>query len=131
MTRYLLDANVLIALTVREHVDHKIVADWISAQDAFAVCPIVEGGLVRFLIRAGERASVAQSVVATIRANPKVAFWPDDLSYVDVALDHVIGHRQVTDAYLLSLVLHNGDAKLATLDQGLVASAPDLTTHVE
>jgi len=53
------------------------------------------------------------------------------LSYVDADLTQVIGHRQVTDAYLVSLVRHHGpDARLATLDEGLAKLYPDVATFV-
>ena len=53
----LLDANVLIALTVQEHEHHERSAVWAATVDRFAVCPIVEGALVRFLVRLGESAA--------------------------------------------------------------------------
>ena len=51
---YLLDANVLIALTVAEHEHHERASTWAATVNRFAVCPIVEGALVRFLVRTGE-----------------------------------------------------------------------------
>ena len=51
---YLLDANVLIALTVAEHEHHDRASTWAATINGFAVCPIVEGALVRFLVRTGE-----------------------------------------------------------------------------
>lgn len=51
---YLLDANVLIALTVQEHEHHARASTWAATVDRFAICPIVEGALVRFLVRLGE-----------------------------------------------------------------------------
>ena len=38
-------------------------------------------------------------------------------------LDHVVGHRQVADAYLVSLA-RTHSATLATLDAGLASSVP-------
>lgn len=38
----------------------------------------------------------------------------------------VVGHRQVTDAYLAALVRHRG-AQLATFDRALAALHPDVT----
>jgi predicted nucleic acid-binding protein len=50
----LLDANVLIALVVAEHVHHDAAAEWLSASDeTFATCPITQGSLIRFLLRRG------------------------------------------------------------------------------
>jgi len=45
VTTYLLDANVLIALTAHEHVHHERVSHWAAGVRHFALCPIVEGAL--------------------------------------------------------------------------------------
>jgi uncharacterized protein len=120
VTGYLLDANVLIALTVAEHDHHERASRWVAGIESIAVCPVVQGALVRFLVRIGERPAVAQAV---LRALPRCEFWADSLSYVDADLDHVRGHRQVTDAYLVSLAARAG-ARLATFDEGLAQAAP-------
>ena len=124
MTTYLLDANVLIALTVADHEHHARASAWASGIETFAVCPVVEAALVRFFIRVGESAGVAQQVLRAVHALPGCEFWPDSLPYADAALDHVRGHRQVTDAYLVSLGARRADAAVATLDEGLVPSQP-------
>ena len=72
-----------------------------ASVDRFAVCPTVEGALVRFLLRLGE--SAATAAVRPIHAMPSCESWADEISYADVDLDHVVGHRQVTDAYLVGL----------------------------
>ena len=113
-----MDANVLIALVVTDHEHHGRVTRWVNGTDAFAVCPIVEGALVRFLVRAGESGATAAAVVRALRASPLCDFWPDALSYADAELGHVVGHRQVTDAYLVSLAQQHG-ARLATFDEAL------------
>ena len=61
-----------------------------------------------------------------LRANDWHHFWPDDLPYSGEQLTGVIGHRQVTDAYLTSLARHHGGT-VATLDRGLAAIHPDVT----
>ena len=115
----LLDANVLIALVVAEHVHHDVAAEWLSASDTgFATCPITQGSLVRFLLRTGQPAAAARDVVSALESVTDHEFWPDSVSFADVEFGGVVGHRQVTDAYLAALArLHNG--KLATLDSGL------------
>jgi uncharacterized protein len=53
-------------------------------------------------------------------------FWEDAISYVDAVEEsggRLVGHRQVTDAYLLGLAMHYG-GKLATLDEGIQALLP-------
>lgn len=131
MTTYLLDANVLIALTVSEHEHHDRAAVWAAGIERFAICPVVEGALVRFLVRTGETPSVATTLLRAVHALPGCEFWPDSLSYADAPLDHVRGHRQVTDAYLAGLAAAGGDRSgLATLDEGLARELPELTVLV-
>ena len=130
MTTYLLDANVLIALTVADHEHHERTSDWASGITRFAVCPVVEGALVRFLVRVGESAVVAQQILRAVHSLSGCEFWPDSLSYAASDLGRVRGHRQVTDAYLVGLAATRADATLATLDEGLVQSQPERTLLV-
>jgi uncharacterized protein len=127
VTTYLLGANVLIALTVAEHEHHERASAWASTIERFALCPVVEGALVRFLVRIGESARVAKDVLRAVHALPGCEFWPDSLSYIATDLDHLRGYRQVTDAYLVSLAAARADSALATLDTGLTRSQPDRT----
>lgn len=127
---YLLDANVLIALTVAEHEHHARVSTWLSTGDRVALCPVVEGALVRFVVRAGEAVEAAREVLRLLHTHPRCEFWPDDLSYADADLRHVRGHRQVTDAYLAALVATHDGALLATMDEGLARDRPAHTLLV-
>jgi toxin-antitoxin system PIN domain toxin len=120
VTCYLLDANVLIALTISEHEHHDRASAWAASIERFALCPVVEGAFVRFLVRIGESATSAAAVLRAVRALPRCEFWPDTVSYTDVRLTQVRGHRQVTDAYLATLAEINGGL-LATLDEALAA----------
>jgi toxin-antitoxin system PIN domain toxin len=130
VTTYLLDENVLIALTVVEHEHHDRASTWAAGIQYFAVCPVVEGALVRFLVRSGETPSVATALLRAVHALPGCDFWADSLSYADADLSHVHGHRQVTDAYLASLAAATPGSSLATLDAGLAQELPHLTTLV-
>lgn len=123
MTTYLLDANVLIALTVAEHEHHERASEWVAQVERVAVCPVVEGALVRFLVRIGDSTAAATEVLRAVHAVPRCDFWADSLSYADADLDHVRGHRQVTDAYLASLAESHGGL-VATLDEALAAARP-------
>lgn len=123
MTTHLLDANVLIALTVAEHEHHDRAALFAAEADRLALCPVVEGALVRFLVRMGESVAAATELVRTINNDQRCEFWTDSLSYAEANLMHVRGHRQVTDAYLASLARANGGL-LATLDATLAGELP-------
>jgi uncharacterized protein len=124
VTTPLLDANALIALLVTDHEHHRAAAQWAASNQRFAVSPVVEGALVRFLVRSGESGATATAVLRALHQSPKCEFWPDAISYGDAGLDHVIGHRQVTDAYLVSLARARGE-RLATLDVALARTLPD------
>ena len=127
---YLLDANVLIALTVAEHEHHERASTWAATVNRFAVCPIVEGALVRFLVRTGEGVGAAVEVLRALRDVPGYSFWPDTVSYADARLDHVQGHRQVADAYLAALAEQHPNARLATFDRALAAELSTRATLI-
>ncbi|TNC27599.1 TA system VapC family ribonuclease toxin [Amycolatopsis alkalitolerans] len=115
----LLDANVLIALVVADHVHHDSAENWfVRSAETFATCPVTQGSLLRLLIREGQTAADAQATLGSIGTSDRHEFWPDSISYRDVPMDGVLGHRQVTDSYLAHLARANG-GRLATFDQGL------------
>jgi predicted nucleic acid-binding protein len=124
VTTHLLDSSTIISISSAEHVHHGRAVDWASKTSRLALCPIVEGALVRYSVRMGASATSAQGVLEVWRARPGVELWPDDLSYADADLAQVRGHRQVTDAYLVALAAHHGGV-LATLDEALATSHPE------
>jgi toxin-antitoxin system PIN domain toxin len=126
---YLLDANVLIALAVSDHEHHGIAARWAAGVDEIALCPIVEGALVRFLVRAGESRFTALGLLSGFYSSARCSFWPDSISYTDAELGRVVGHRQVTDAYLVSLAASRG-GRLATFDRSLAENFPKGTALI-
>jgi uncharacterized protein len=122
----LLDANVLVALVVADHVHHDAAEGWfVGSDDRFATCPITEGSLLRVLIREGQTADDSQAILNALKDNERHEFWPDSLTYRDVPLNGVLGHRQVTDAYLAQLARTQG-GRLATFDQGLAKLHTDI-----
>jgi hypothetical protein len=63
---------------------------------------------------------LSQQIAATDHA-----FWPDDISLLDVRLfdrTRILGPRQLTDVYLLGLAVKNG-GRLATFDGAVPSSA--------
>ena len=126
MPAALLDANVLIALVVEEHVHHDQAEAWfVASRTGFATCPITQGSLMRLLIREGQSAEAARSVLQEITASPRHEFWPDNASYHDIPITGIIGHRQVTDAYLAHLA-RSYSARLITFDQALAKLHADV-----
>lgn len=126
----LLDANALIALLVEDHVHHEAAESWFADLGGnFATCPVTQGSLMRLLIREGQSAAAARAVVIQTAASPRHEFWPDDMPYTDVPVQGIIGHRQVTDAYLAQLARSRG-ARLATFDQAMAKLHHDVADLV-
>lgn len=125
----LLDGNVLVGLAKEDHSTHVAARRWwrARADQAFATCPITQGTLLRLLIFSGATPGNSLAVLHAIVSLPGHEFWSDDISYADVALTGVIGHRQITDAYLAALARRNG-GRLVTFDAGLAALHPDVVT---
>ena len=126
----LLDANVLIALLIDDHVHHQAAENWfVGVAGSFATCPITQGSLMRLLIREGQPAAAARAILNGTAADPRHEFWADDIPYTDVPTQGIIGHRQVTDAYLAQLARARG-SRLATFDQALAKLHHDVTELV-
>ena len=128
MTVYLLDVNVLLALSWPGHQFHETVHKWFAknASKGWATCPMVEAGFVRILSNPAfsPQAVSPKEAADALKFNTKHAahrFWPDDIPLVS-ALEHFQGRvaGQVTDAYVLALAIHHR-GKLATLDRGIRA----------
>jgi len=128
MTAHLLDVNVLLALSWPGHKFHESVQKWFASNAAkgWATCPMVEAGFVRILSNPSfsARAVSPKEAIDALRLNtqhPAHQFWPDDIALAGALanLQHrVVGHQQITDAYLLALAIHHR-GKLATLDKGI------------
>ncbi len=127
----LLDTSLLIALASQDHVHHRAAAQWRARRKRpVATCPLTQGGLVRFMVRAGASGSDAQQFLAAFLGGQEDhRFWPDDVGYDRVDLGAVVGHRQVTDAYLAGLARARG-GRVGTLDRGLAALHPDVADLV-
>ena len=132
MTTFLLDVNVLIALVDPTHVQHDAAHEWFAQQGhkAWATCPLTENGLlrivghVRYPSSPGTPGAVAH-LLATLRALPGHAFWPDDISLLDarwIDATRLLSAAQVTDSYLLALACAHG-GQLASFDRRLVTDA--------
>jgi len=127
----LLDGNVLVALVAPAHVHHDAAHRWRAAAGSgrFATCPVTQGTLIRLAIQQGATATATRAALSAVSSHPEHEFWSDDLSYLDVDLTRLVGHRQVTDAYLASLARAHG-ARLATFDAGLAGTQPDVAELV-
>lgn len=127
---FLLDANVLIALAWPEHQFHERVGRWFSrhSRGGWATCPFTQSAFVRILSNPAfsSDALTPRNALLVLESNlslPGHHFWPDAIPVPDavkIVEERLTGHRQITDAYLLGLAIHNR-GKLATLDNGVKA----------
>jgi toxin-antitoxin system PIN domain toxin len=132
MTTWLLDGNVLVALSVPAAAQHPIARAWFEATVArFATCPITQGTLLRLHPRTAPdpRLEAAWRTLESMLAHPAHVFWPDDLSYGEVSSKRLQGGAQVTDAYLAALARHHG-GKVATFDKAFSLLHPDVVVKI-
>jgi uncharacterized protein len=128
----LLDANVVIALTVVDHVHHDIVKPWFERLETpFATCAITETALMRFLVRSDIAASTAFDVVDSLRSHLLHEYWEKAPTFDRQSMQGVVGHRQITDAYLAHLARSQPSGRLVTLDRGLSQAQPDVTELID
>jgi len=131
---------VLVALAWHNHVHHARAIGWFpSARDGgWATCSVSESGFVRVSSNARmipDARSPAQAIelLRQIRSVPGHTFWSDDVSPADgdaAAFLAVVGHRQVTDAHLLTLAIRRGGL-LSTFDRGVLDLAENARSSVE
>jgi hypothetical protein len=129
---FLLDTNVLIALAWPNHLHHREAQRWFEekGRTAFRTCPITQTGFVRIssnpaFTRPAVTPAEALLLLQKVAQLPGHDFWPDDLPLYDAvhgAGANLVGHRQVTDVYLISMAASRGGV-LATFDRGVEALA--------
>jgi len=140
---WLLDANLLIALTHAAHVHHTEAHAWFDRvpQRRWATCALTQLAFVRLSCNPKVVGSAVLSAAQVMRAldelvsNPRHEYWDDapaPATCATLAHPAFVGHRQVTDAYLLWLAAERTQC-LATLDRGAVsfAAAAGLAESVE
>jgi hypothetical protein len=112
-------------------VHHALAHRWLARELAhgWASCPLTQNGCIRIMSQpaypgAMRSAEVAQRL-AEAASGPRHDFWPDDVNLLDsgaVNWQRVLGHRQVTDAYLLALAVRH-DGRLVTFDRRIAVEA--------
>jgi toxin-antitoxin system PIN domain toxin len=130
----LLDVNVLIALLWPAHESHARAQRWFAqnAQQGWATCAMTQAGFVRIVSNpAFSRRAVsprdALEVLSGSLRHPAHRFWTEDIGVADALAQfgrRLLGHQQITDAYLLALAIHK-KGRLATLDTSLMSLLPD------
>lgn len=142
MAVHLLDVNALIALGWDRHHHHEAMVAWFNrhAREGWATCAITQAGFVRVL----SQSAVAREPPAIVKLAESLAqnlahrahrLLPLDFNLTEVLLcctGGVVGHRQITDAYLLTAAVRVG-ARLLTFDRGiaqLLATDAERQRHV-
>jgi toxin-antitoxin system PIN domain toxin len=118
--RALLDVNVLIALLDTDHIHHRRASKWLAAHIAagWASCAITQNGCVRIMSQPTAQVAARLGEAASTRHH---LFVPASASLLDATLfdtSQLLGHRQVTDAWLLGLAVAHG-LRLVSFDGGL------------
>ena len=125
--RALLDVNVLIALLDADHLHHRRASQWLAEHigAGWASCAITQNGCVRIMSQPGYPNPLPTAqVAARLREATQTRhhlFVPASASLLDPELfdtGQLLGHRQVTDAWLLGLAVAHG-LRLVSFDGGL------------
>ena len=127
--RALLDISMLLALFDPAHIHHQRARAWWGQGRPWATCPLTQNGFVRIISqsRYPRPLITAEAVIAlnTLVDVPGHEFWADDISIADAGVfDHgrILGPNQITDLYLLALVVKHGGT-LVTFDRGIPLAA--------
>jgi len=124
----LLDVNALVALAWDTHVHHEPIAAWFDERTGpWATCPVSEAGFVRIssnpkIVSGALSVSDARSVLRDLREVGEHRFLVNDVSLTDADAPPIAGHRQVTDALLLTVARRSG-VPLVTFDAALASLA--------
>lgn len=127
----LLDVNALVALAWDAHVHHAAIRAWFAANRdrGWATCPVTEAGFVRVssngkAIPGAVAVDEARTVLSALRGAGEHRLLVNDVSLCDDDVPRIAGHRQVTDALLLTVARRNG-VRLVTFDRALASLADD------
>ena len=129
--RALLDVNVLIALGAGDHLHHQTARRWLrdNIRYGWATCPITQNGCIRVMAQPAYPNSLPASVVAwrlrEATSTEHHRFWPDDVNLLSPEVadwSQVIGHRQITDVYLLALAARR-NSRYVTFDARIALTA--------
>ena len=135
--KFLLDTNVLIALTQPEHSHFKTASEWFDRQGLnWGVCAFSEAGFLRISANhyVGKlTVEAAMILLSGLAQRPGYRFWPITAGWSELTApfsDRIFGHQQITDAYLLGLAIKE-DGVLVTLDKAIKSMAgPHYSKHV-
>lgn len=127
---HLLDANALIALAWTQHEHHEPISRWFRAHSGagWATCAFTQAAFMRVIAQpsfSGLHIGMPDILELLARnvGHPKHKYLPVDFGTGHVAgvcTGGLLGHRQVTDAWLLATAVRH-HARLLTFDTGIGA----------
>ena len=129
--RALLDVNVLIALLDADHSLHAAATRWFAdhVRSGWASSPITQNGCVRVMSHPAYPNPVPVRAVmerlGEAMATRHHEFWPDDVTLLDPRVadaGRIHGARQITDLYLLALVVRH-ESRFVTFDSAISLEA--------
>ena len=139
---HLLDANALIALGWPMHEHHPHMVKWFGqhARAGWASTAFTQAAFIRIILQpafSGRVIAVSEVAELLLRntAHPNHQLTAMDFGFAEVwtaCTGGILGHRQITDAWLLTAAIRNG-MKLLTFDSGiehLLASKQERNKHV-
>lgn len=131
---HLLDVNVLIARLFESHEHHRPAQEWFKTPGLkWALNPWAEAGFLRFATR-DDRLSMgeASGILDELAQQPGYHYHPVAHNWRTLTkpfFKRLQGHKQITDACLLGLAIHDG-LILATFDRRILHLAGEHSHHV-
>jgi toxin-antitoxin system PIN domain toxin len=123
---YLLDVNVLLALSLPTHQHHGAATSWFETGVRWATTPMTETAYVRLMsnprvVGYDIAATAAIDALTTMRGLPAHEFIPDEGSLAEPTIDvsRLSGSKLVTDFHLVNLAA-TVESLFATFDGRLV-----------
>jgi uncharacterized protein len=130
---FLLDVNVLLALTWPTHIHHSAAHRWFGQNQGagWATCPLTQLGFVRLamqpaVVKVPILFGDVMEALSQMTASGAHCFWPLEGGLADIRDEiraRVVGHHQLTDAVLLDLAIRNR-GRLATFDRRILGLLP-------
>ncbi len=144
--KYLFDINALIALAWPQQTQHPQMQMWFdkNSSDGWATCALTQAGFMRILTQPAfamlHRLETIKLSHATLLLQTNVTHKKHQFLDLNFGFDKVLstctgglqGHRQITDAYLLTLAVQN-KRQLVTFDAGigsLLATTAERQKHL-
>ena len=127
---FLLDVNALVALCWSSHEHHASALGWFKeyAKQGWATCAFTQAAFVRVILQpafSGEplQANQVIELLARTTAHPKHRYCAIDFDIRRVreaCTGGLLGHRQITDAWVLTTAIRH-DARLLTVDRRIAS----------